>query len=240
MSYERVLTGPSAAKAGATARATFIRKTYTHLAGAIALFAAIETVLLGPLAHITKPLLMKMLTFAGPYSWLVVLGAFMAVGYIADRWARSATSKGMQYLGLALYVVAESIIFLPLLWIATRFAGSDVLPSAVLLTVFLFIGLTGTVFITKKDFSFLRTILMVGGFVAMGLIVCAILFGFNLGILFSAAMIALAGGYLLYYTSNVLHHYQPGQHVAAALALFAAVALLFYYVLLLFLQMSRD
>ncbi|MEM6329409.1 MAG: permease, partial [Planctomycetota bacterium] len=33
-----------------------------------------------------------------------------------------------------------------------------------------------------------------------------------------------------YDTSNVMHHYQPGQHVAASLSLFASVALLFWYV----------
>ena len=67
---------------------------------------------------------------------------------------------------------------------------------------------------------------------------CSILFGFNLGNLFAGVMIALAAAYILYYTSNVLHHYRLDQYVAASLALFAAVALLFWYVLQLF--MSRD
>jgi hypothetical protein len=230
----------AAARAGADERAIFIRKTYLHLAGAIGLFAGIEAILLGPLAHITGPFIAKMMTFAGRWSWLVVLGIFMLVGYIGDRWARSTTSKGMQYAGLLLYVAAESIIFLPLLWVATRFAGPHVLPTAALLTGCLFAGLTATVFITKKDFSFLRTALMVGGFIAMGVIVVAIVFGFDLGAIFSIAMIVLASGYLLYYTSNVLHHYQPGQHVAAALALFAAVALLFWYILRLLLELQRE
>ena len=54
-------------------------------------------------------------------------------------------------------------------------------------------------------------------------------------------MIALACGFILYDTSNVLHHYRIGQHVAASLALFASVALLFWYVLqlLMYLQ-GRD
>jgi hypothetical protein len=74
--------------------------------------------------------------------------------------------------------------------------------------------------------------------VALGLILCSFLFGLDLGMIFTVAMIALAAGYILYYTSNVMHHYQTHQHVAASLALFAAVALLFWYVLRLF--MSRD
>ena len=80
---------------------------------------------------------------------------------------------------------------------------------------------------------------MFGGFAALGLIVVAILFGFALGPIFTYAMIALACGYILYDTSNVMLHYRIGQHVAAALALFAAVALLFWYILQLFLS-RRD
>jgi FtsH-binding integral membrane protein len=92
------------------------------------------------------------------------------------------------------------------------------------------------VFITRKDFSFLRSVLMFGGFAALGLIVVAIVFQFNLGPIFTYAMIALACGYILYHTSNVLHHYRIGQHVAASLALFASVALLFWYIVQLFLS----
>ena len=58
---------------------------------------------------------------------------------------------------------------------------------------------------------------------------------------FSAAMIVFACGWILYDTSNVLHHYRIGQHVAASLALFASVALLFWYVLRLVMALtSRD
>ncbi|MCP4602864.1 MAG: hypothetical protein GY847_20500 [Proteobacteria bacterium] len=142
----------------------------------------------------------------------------------------------MQYAGLALYVVAESIIFLPILYMAVYYSSPNVLPTAGMLTLTLFAGLTGTVFITKKDFSFMRAALMIGGFIALGLIVCSILFGFELGTVFSVVMVGLAGGYILYYTSNILHHYRTDQHVAASLALFAAVALMFWYILRLFMR----
>jgi FtsH-binding integral membrane protein len=99
--------------------------------------------------------------------------------------------------------------------------------------------MTAIVFFTRKDFSFLRTFLWFGCFAALGLIVVSILFQFNLGPIFTYAMIALACSYILYDTSNVLHHYRIGQHVAAALALFASVALLFWYIVQLFLS-RRD
>jgi len=73
------------------------------------------------------------------------------------------------------------------------------------------------------------------------LIVCSIFFGgFNLGVWFSGAMVGLASGYILYDTSNVMHHYRTDQHVAASLALFASVALLFWYILQLLMQFSSS
>jgi FtsH-binding integral membrane protein len=53
-------------------------------------------------------------------------------------------------------------------------------------------------------------------------------------------MIALAAGFIVYDTSNVMHHYGTDQHVAASLELFASVALLFWYILRLFMATSRD
>ncbi|MBN2524996.1 MAG: Bax inhibitor-1/YccA family protein [Deltaproteobacteria bacterium] len=224
--------------ASAELRSLFIRRTYMHLALAILAFAILEAVFLGPLLPVMAPMLEKMMS--GGYSWLVVLGLFMAVGWIANSWAQSDKSPAMQYLGLALYVVAEAVIFMPILFIATMMTDPNVIPTAALLTGALFIGLTGTVFITRKDFSFMRGILMVGGFIGLGVIASSILFGFALGTIFSVVMVALAGGYILYYTSNVLHHYRTDQHVAASLALFAAVALMFWYILRLVMAFSRD
>ncbi|MEM9195361.1 MAG: Bax inhibitor-1 family protein [Myxococcota bacterium] len=226
----------AAAQAAESDRADFIRLTYLHLGVAVLAFAGLTALLINsPFA----PAMMELLA-TSPYSWLVVLGGFMAVGWIADRWARSSTSMGMQYAGLALYVVAEAVLFVPLLFIAANYAGPDVIPTAGLLTAVVFTGLTGTVFITKKDFSFLGRFLMIATFAAIGFIVAAILFDFSLGLLFSTAMVLLAAGYILFYTSNVLHHYPVGSHVAAALALFAAVALLFWYILQLVMAFGRD
>jgi len=224
--------GTFAAQAAVDERADFITKTYLHLAGAVCAFAAIEAVLLN-LPGIEG---LVGLMFGTQYSWLIVLGAFMVVSWIANSWAQSATSLGMQYAGLTLYVVAEAVIFVPILYMA-RQMDPGIIPAAGITTVVLFGALTAVVFITRKDFSFLRTVLMFGGIAAMGLIVVAIVAGFSLGPIFTYAMIALACGYILYYTSNVLHHYRIGQHVAASLALFAAVALLLWYILQLF--MSR-
>jgi hypothetical protein len=226
--------GMFAAQAAADERADFITKTYLHLAGAIGLFVILEALLL-PLPGTAQLVQMMIGT---RYGWLVVLGLFMLVSYVAERWAQSAVSPGTQYLGLGLYVFAEAVIFLPLLFIARR-VDPGIISSAAVTTLALFGGLTAVVFITRKDFSFLRGILLFGGLAALGLILVAIVFQFALGPIFTYAMIALACGYILYHTSNVMHHYRIGQHVAASLALFASVALLFWYVLQLFLS-RRD
>jgi len=222
-----------AAHAGVDARATFLTRTYTHLFGAILAFTGLEYVLVN--SSIAEPIVR--FAFSGRGTWLLVLAAFMAVGWIADRWARTADSLGKQYVGLSLYVVAEAFLFLPLLYLAARSTTPDVIPSAAVVTLVVFTGLTAVVFLTRKDFSFLRGILGVAALCALALIVAGAIFGFNLGVFFSVAMVALASGYVLYYTSQVLLHYKTTQHVAAALTLFAAIALLFWYVLRIF--MSR-
>jgi FtsH-binding integral membrane protein len=223
-----------AADAPAIARAEFIRRTYTHLGGAILAFIALEFYMLNAS---WAPGLVRSMT--GGSSWLIVLGAFMAVSWIADKWARSNTSKGKQYLGLGLFVVAEALIFLPLLVMAAYYSSPDVIPMAGIITGLLFAGLTATAFITRKDFSFMRSILVIGSFIAMGVIVCSIIFGFNLGLLFSSVMVLFAAGSILYTTSNIIHHYRTDQYVAAALSLFSGVMLLLWYVLRILMAARR-
>lgn len=222
-----------AADAASDERASFILRTYYHLAGAIGAFVLIEAILLS--LPITPSLVESVL--GARYGWLIMLGAFMAVSWIADSWARSSTSLATQYMGLSLYVVAEAIIFVPLLFLAQQF-HPGIIGTAATATLGLFAVLTAIVFITRKDFSFLRSVLMFGGIAAFGLIGCAIFFNFALGPIFTYAMIAFACAYILYSTSNVMLHYRTDQYVAASLALFAAVALLFWYIVQLF--MSRD
>lgn len=229
--------GDFAAQASVDERVSFLRKTYAHLGAAVFAFVAIEALLLN--SPVAEPLIRLML--GGQYSWLIVMAGFVGVSYLADYWARSSASVGMQYLGLALYVVAEAVIFLPMMYIAANFAGPDVIPMAGVITLVLFGGLTLIVMVTRQDFSFLRIGIAIGGLAAMALIAGSILFGFQLGLIFVVAMIVLACAAILYTTSNVLHHYRIGQHVAASLALFAAVALLFFYVLRLVMSLSsRD
>ncbi len=233
MQYD--MTPSAVAQSSVEERAAFITRTYLHLFGAILAFVGIEFVLFA--SGLVVPMF-NALAAGGKFGWLLVMAGFVGVSYLADSWARSSTSLGMQYAGLGLYVVAQAIIFAPLLALAAS-VDFSILPKAALITAVLFGGLTGVVFITRKDFSFMRGVLMLGGLVALGLIVTSILFGFSLGVIFSWAMLGLAGGYILYNTSNVMLHYRTDQHVSAALTLFADVALMLWYVIRILLNSRR-
>lgn len=227
-----------AARASASDRATFIRRTYAHLAGAILAFMGIEALLLNVMSEAAQ---IQVVRLMGGYGWLVVMLAFMAAGWVARAWAHSETSPAIQYMGLGLYVIAWSVIFLPLLIIAAHFIDKTVIPTAGILTLAVFGGLTFSVFVTRKDYSFLRPILCVASWIGLGVIVAAIFLPINLGLLFSFAMVALASAYILYDTSNVMLHYRTDQHVGAALQLFASVAMLFWYILQIVMSVSsRD
>ncbi len=215
-------------------RATFIRRTYAHLAGAVLAFVGLEIYMVNsPIAQ----MLLQVMQMR--FGWLMILGGFILLGRLASGLASGGASPTMQYVGLTLYVIAESMIFAPILWLAVHFSTPDVLPMAGLLTLLLFGGLTLVVFTTKKDFSFLRGIITIGSMVALGLIVCAVIFGFSLGLVFSGAMVLLASAAILYDTSKVMNNYGPDQYVAASLQLFASIALLFWYVLQIVMSLSR-
>jgi FtsH-binding integral membrane protein len=222
------------ARAQPQERALFIRKTYTHLAGAIGAFIGVEYVLFQ--TGIAESFANFVL--ASRFSWLGILAAFAVLGWVSRELASRADSVSTQYAGLGIYVVAEAFIFAPLIFIASRFSDPSVIPTAGILTLFLFGGLTAIAFTTGKDFTFLGGILKVGGMVALGLIVCSTIFGFQLGLIFSGAMIVFASAAILYDTSKVMNHYSTEHYVAASLELFASVALLFWYVLRILMQMS--
>ena len=221
---------PQAPSYAVESRADFIWKCYAHVVGAILAFAAIEAYLLtsGIAERIAAPMMSN---------WWMVLGAFILVGMGATHLAHRLESKAAQYGAFAVFVFAEALIFAPMLYIATTMYDG-VVDSAAGVTLLGSIGLIATAMITRKDFSFLRGMLVWGGILALIGIFSAIIFGFQLGTWFSLAMIGFAGAAVLYDTSNIIHHYPADKYVAGSMALFASIAMMFWYILRLF--MSRD
>lgn len=241
---------------GSSARLRFIRLTYIHLFGAILGFIALEYFLLKTTGgqKIAKPLVDFALGTPelGPaprWHWGVVLAVFTALSFVAHYLAENTRSKPLHYLGLVLYTIGEALIFVPLLtivvWVTADMVASgkgdpNIIRDAAYITLGVFGALTASVFIFKKDFSFLRTALVVGGAAAAGLIVLSLVFGFNLGIVFSIAMVLLAAGQILYETSQIMAHEDPENYVGASLSLFASVALLFWYVIRILLKLRSE
>ena len=235
MSYQNVNEAYQApvSEIDANRRGAFIAKTYNHLLGSIFAFTALS------FFFYQSGISYKILEFVSSfgYGWMMLLGGFMAASWVATHLAHSSQSKATQYSSLIGFIIAEAVIFAPMLLIAASYADG-VIQSAATVTLVGFGLLTAIVFYTRKDFSFMRGMLMWGFGLALVAIVGGLIFGFQLGTWFSVAMIGLSGAAILYDTSNVLHHYPEDRYVGAALQLFASVAMMFWYVLRLF--MSSD
>jgi FtsH-binding integral membrane protein len=243
---ERPIPG-AVATLGVSDRVTFLRRTYAHLGGALIAFAALTAVMI----NFATEFSLKWSTwgFRG-MNFLFVFILFMAANMGAQRLARAETSRGLQYLGLGMMITAWSFLLQPMIWYAMiRFGdpsqilaggtvhavlspmAASIIAQSAIITLAIFVGLTLTVFLTKKDFSFMRGVLSICAFGAMGVIVASLLFGFTLGALFSGFVILLMSGYILFQTSLVMSYFPPTQYVSAALMLFGTVATLFMHVL---------
>lgn len=211
-------------------RSTFIWRCYAHVIVAILAFAALEGYLFS--SGIAERFAYQMMG-----NWLLVMGAFIVAGWGATRVAHKVESIPLQYAALAGFIVLEAIIFMPMIYMA-YLKNPAIIDSAAGVTILGSVGLIATAMITRKDFSFLRGMLVWGGMLALVAIVSSIIFGFQMGTWFSVAMIGFAGAAVLYDTSNIMLHYPQDKYVAASMQLFASIAMMFWYILRLF--MSRN
>jgi len=234
--FQQFGAGLTAFEAPVDARMAFVRKTYVHLTAAIGLFVAAS--FLTYTSGFSEAFVRWLGT--GKFNWLLVIGGMSVLGWLGTSMAQNSRGKGMQYGGLTLYAVLYAVVFSPILFIAVRaFPGTHILETAAALTLLTFAGLSGYVLTTKRDFTFMGPFLAVTGLVAFGVIVFSVIFGWNLGIWFSAAMILFCAGTTLYSTSKVLHSYRTDQYVSASLELFASIAMMFFYILRLLMQLQR-
>lgn len=228
------------ATVGVSDRVAFLRKAYGLLGISLIAWAAASAGVFRYAPEISLGWSKWALT---GYNWAAVMGLLMVSGMIAQWLAKSDSSRALQYLGLAVIVGAWTMLMQPMLWVLfTRFVHQNpygMLGQGVVITLAIFVGLTATVFITKKDFSFLRGIISVGMFAAMGIILGSILFGFSLGLVFTGALIALLALKILYDTSMMMNYFPPTHYVAAALMLFSTVATLFWNIMVFIMKMNR-
>ena len=92
---------PTAPASLLATRRLFLVRTYQHLLGAVVAFVLLEiTYFKTGLAETIAGALLSV-------DWLFVLGGFIVLGWIARAFAAAPTSRGLQYAGLAGYVLAS-------------------------------------------------------------------------------------------------------------------------------------
>ena len=213
-------------------QSSFLVRVYAHLVLAVLLFVGLEV------WFFRSGIAQTVLQIFSGVSWLIVLGGFMLLSWVATLIAVPTVARPLQYVGFVLYVLLQALITVPLLAAADG-AAPGVIASAAQVTIGGFLLLTAVVVTTGRDFSFLRSFLIWGGLFGLGVIVCAVLFGFDPGTWFSVAMIALACGSVLYTTSSIMRGFPANADVAASIQLFAGIALMFWYVLRIFMGSRR-
>jgi modulator of FtsH protease len=201
------LAQPTAAQVSLADRLAFIRKVYALFF--IATLFAVGGVALGFLfppimaAVASSPWIVLLLMFGG------VIGA-QAVRHV----------PGVNLLALFGFTTLTGVIISPVLYYFSLINPASIVQAG-LLTVGIFGGLTAYVFISRRDFSFLR------GMVVTGLIVVILAGLLNifvassaLGFAVAAATLLLFSGFVLYDTSNIIRRYPTNEYVAGALSLY--------------------
>ncbi|MCR5183934.1 MAG: Bax inhibitor-1 family protein [Opitutales bacterium] len=220
-------------------RAEFYRRTYSLVALSCAGFGAVLALILS--SDALCEWITRLFWGTGFLGILLIMAGFWAASALSTRLAFGGATRSAQLAGLGIYILLEAFLFTPLLTVCFALFGVEealstiVVPAAVS-TFLLAGGLMATVFMSKRDFSFLRSFVVVGSFVALAAIVVLAIAGAGVPAWFIIAMIALMAGTILYETWAIRTQFSSNQYVGAALLIFSSVITLFYYMILLFLK----
>jgi len=118
--------------------------------------------------------------------------------------------------------------------------GTELVLTAAGGTGVIFLGLSGYVMTTRRDFSFMGVFLFVGILVAtLGMIGAMIFTIPSLYLAISVMMILVMSGFILFDTSRIIHGGETN-YVMATIALFLDILLLFQYLLTLLGAFAGD
>lgn len=230
MAYTNPLGNSTVITADEETRGAFLVRVYQHVGLALVAFIGFETLLfMSGIAESFANVIRR-----NGQAWLLVLGGFAIVNWMLTMASHRLDDARAQYLGLFGTALAQAVIFAPFLYFVFEADGAGTVATAAVVSLLGFVGLTIVGMVTRKDLSFVRPILMFGGLMALVLVIGAVLFGMNLGLWFSVAMVALAGASILYQTQNIIRTYPAWAHVAAAVSLFGSLMTMFWYVLRIF------
>lgn len=222
-------------------RLDFIRKVYLTMFSGLVVFAAtMAGMVIGAAAQI--PVLSEAAALAIQIPPIVSFIVLIASSFLVHS---LAMVRVVNLVAMYFFAALWGFITFPLVLFAIAVAGVEVVFQALGLTTLVFGGLTGYVFITRKDFSFMGGFLFVGLMMLIGAALIAMIagmMGYQLSFVSTGLAIVstlLFMGYVLYDTSNVLNHYSTDMVVPAALALMVDFIILFRNILYLLLA-SRN
>ena len=144
-----------------------------------------------------------MATNAAPLHWMITMGGYFGLLFVVTRlrdsvWGLAAVFALTGFLGYTLGPILNFYLSLP--------NGSQVVMTALGGTGAIFLGLSGYAVVSRKDFSFMGSFLMVGILVAFLAGLGAMLFNIpTLSLAVSGMFILLMSGMILWQTSEIIH-----------------------------------
>ena len=165
-----------------------------------------------------------MVTNAPPLHWLITLGGYFGLLFVVTRlrnsaWGLAAVFALTGFLGYTLGPILNFYLSLP--------NGSQVVMTALAGTGAIFLALSGYAVISRKDFSFMGSFLMVGILVAFLAGLGAMLFNIPmLSLAVSAMVILLMSGMILWQTSDIIHGGETN-YIMATVTLYITIFNLF-------------
>jgi modulator of FtsH protease len=200
-----------------------LRNTYALLAMTLIFSAACA----GVAAKMNMPPMGMLITFAGYFGLLFLTTRFSNSG-LGLLFVFALTG----FMGLTLGPIISMYLSIP--------NGSQTVMTALGGTGVIFLGLSGYVLTTRKDFSFIGGFLMVGVLVAFLAGIGAFFFNMpGLSLAVSAMFVLLMSGLILYQTSEIIHGGETN-YILATVTLFVSIYNLFLSLLHLLGAMGGD
>ena len=209
MSYAAYAHALPVARLSIDERLAFLGKVYGFLL--LSLLTAICGVLIG-----LQPMVLHLV--CGHY----VLFSFAEIGLL---WAAGGMmhKPGLNKVALFGFAFFSGVVLGPLCYGLMAVAGGSpiLIYKALALTGCIFIGLTVYVFVTKADFSYLYSSLVIGLITILVLTLFYFIFPSNIfDLIISGIGAALFSGFVLFDTSRIMHRLSGNQYVEGALALY--------------------
>lgn len=259
MSGSQPLGGPAYATAGGGAvggaateavaplsdqRVSYLRKVYGLLGASafVAVLAGWAAISLGPTVELTAedgsavavPALVALMLESPAMMWGAFALLFVST-FVASAVSKVRIVNVIALLGVALLMGVQ---LAPMAFIAQYAAGlggtlsANPIRDTMVMVLCVFTGITGYIFTTRKDFSWMKSIVSMGFMVVFGACILSFFFeseAFSLAVASTGALLSIAT--LLYVTSYIFRNSEMDDPVGDALSLLVQLRNLFMFLL---------